>query len=356
MKRKKHLNKTIRIALFSLLFLSCIYSQKPYRVGTTTANFLEIGMGSAGIAMGDAHVSSVQDLSAIYWNPAGLALMDKNEAFFMHQPWVADVSNFFAGVGFNIPIIGTVALGVTGVDYGETEVTTMEYQNGTGEKYSAQDMAISLSYGRSLTDWFAFGATLKYITSKIWHSEASAFAMDLGVIVNTHFFSVTGKREDGLRIGMSISNYGSRMQYDGDDLLFPYDQEEDALGSYERVQGKYKTAEWELPLMFRVGISVDPIVTNNQRLTLSVDALHPNNMSEHLNVGAQYQFNVAGTGSFYLRGGYKALFLDNSEYGATFGGGVKIWSTPNLGFKFDYSYHSIGVLGNINSFSVGMMF
>ena len=40
--------------------------QKPYRVGTTTANFLEIGYGTAGIAMGDACVSSVNDVSAIY--------------------------------------------------------------------------------------------------------------------------------------------------------------------------------------------------------------------------------------------------------------------------------------------------
>ena len=41
-------------------------AQKPYRVGTTTASFLEIGYGSAGSAMGDAYVSVARDLSAQY--------------------------------------------------------------------------------------------------------------------------------------------------------------------------------------------------------------------------------------------------------------------------------------------------
>lgn len=356
MKLSKNINVVLLLILFVLVFNNNLYCQKPYRTGTTTANFLEMGMSSAGLAMGDAYVASVSDITGIYWNPAGIAKLEKNEAFFMHQPWVANINNFFAGAGIVIDGIGTIGIGVTGVDYGQIGVTTMEYQKGTGEKYSAQDMAVSLSFGRSLTDWFTFGATFKYVSSKIWHSEANAYAVDLGVIVNTHFFSVTGKRKDGLRLGMSISNYGTRMKYDGIDLLFPYDQEENAHGSNERIMGKYELAEWELPLIFRVGLAVDPIVLDNQRLTLSVDALHPNNMSEQVNVGAQYQYSVPGTGTFYLRGGYKALFLEDSIYGTTFGGGVKIWTTPSLGFRFDYSFQNIDVLGYVNSFSVGILF
>ena len=42
------------------------------RNGTTAANFLEIDLGSAGSSMGGAYVSIVSDMSAVYWNPAGL--------------------------------------------------------------------------------------------------------------------------------------------------------------------------------------------------------------------------------------------------------------------------------------------
>ena len=65
------------------------------RVGTTAASFLEIGIGPRGAAMGDAFVSGANDLTSIYWNPAGLALMEKNEVIFSHQPWIANINNNF---------------------------------------------------------------------------------------------------------------------------------------------------------------------------------------------------------------------------------------------------------------------
>ena len=66
-----------KLLIFTFIFLMSIssFAQEPYRVGTTSASFLEIGIGGAGIAMGDAYVASAGDLSAIYWNPAGLALL-----------------------------------------------------------------------------------------------------------------------------------------------------------------------------------------------------------------------------------------------------------------------------------------
>lgn len=331
-------------------------AQKPYRVGTTTANFLEIGIGSAGVSMGDAYTAWVNDLSAIYWNPAGLANIEQNEALFVYQPWVADINSIFAGFGLNIPTVGTIAIGIFGLDYGDIEVTNMEYQNGTGEMYSAHDYAMSFAYARSLVNWFSFGASAKYIQSKIWHSQASAIAFDLGVQVQTHLLSFTDRYEDGMRIGMSISNYGSRMQYDGDDLLFPVDIDESGVGNYQNTQGKYATREWELPLIFRVGISMNPVVNSHHVVTVSVDALHPNNMSEYLNMGMQYKLTSPGFGDFFLRTGYKALFADKSQYGATFGGGLKYWLAARNAVKVDYSFHSIGELGNVHCTTVGFTF
>ena len=62
-----------------------------------------------------------------------------------------------------------------------------------------------------------------------------------------------------MKIGMSISNYGTRLRYDGIDLLTPIDPEPDEFGNYDNVEGIYKTSDWELPLIFRMGISVQPI-------------------------------------------------------------------------------------------------
>lgn len=152
------------------------YAQKPYRVATTAANFLELGYGSAGTGMGDAYVSNVRGLSSIYWNPAGLGYMERNEASISIQPWFVDINTSMTGLGYVHPSLGTFAVGVVIMDYGEEEVTTVELPDGTGENFDGFDLALSLSYGKKLADWFSFGASAKYITSKIWHETASAMA------------------------------------------------------------------------------------------------------------------------------------------------------------------------------------
>ena len=80
-----------------------------------------------------------------------------------------------------------------------------------------------------------------------------------------------------MNIGMSISNYGTRMQYDGIDSYQPIDISEFEEGNYGDVAGQFRTSEWELPLIFRIGFALKPIVSNMMNLTISADALHPNN-------------------------------------------------------------------------------
>ena len=62
------------------------------RICTTTANFLEIGVGSNANAMGEAYVAVANDISSIYWNPAGLANLDAPSVSFMLQPWLVDIN------------------------------------------------------------------------------------------------------------------------------------------------------------------------------------------------------------------------------------------------------------------------
>lgn len=355
---KKFTKLTLFILITSLLVVlySISYAQKPYRVGTTAANFLEIGFGSAGNAMGDAYVSVTNDLSSIYWNPAGLAYMEQTEAQFVYQPWIADINTTFAGVGLVLPSIGTISVGLIHIGYGDMEVTTLTAQDGTGELFSASDFAFSLSYGRRLAQWFAFGASGKYISSKIWHTNASALAIDLGVIVNTHFFSPTGNREDGVNVAMSISNYGTKMKYDGMDLLRPIDILPYEAGNYRDVAGQFRLESWELPLIFRFGFSINPLVMGQHRLTLAVDALHPNNNNESINIGAQYKLKIPTAGDFYFRSGYKALFMDDSEYGFSFGGGIVLRMMHNIGLKVDYAYRGVGILGKTHCYTIGVLF
>jgi hypothetical protein len=338
------------------VFSSVIAVEKPTRVGTTVADFLTIGFGSSGIAMGDAYVAMANDISSVYWNPAGLAKLTQNEVMFVQQPWIVDISMNFIGIGVHLPAIGTLAMNVIYADYGEMPVTTMDFQEGTGEQFDASDVAFGLTYARNLTDWFAVGFSGKYISSRIWHSNASALAADLGVQINTSFFSPTGNRKEGLILAMSISNYGTRMKYDGLDLLNPIDISLEEAGNFRDTPGQFRLQEWELPLIFRLGVAIHPIHTENHRVALAVDALHPNNNSESVNVGGQYSFLSPSFGEVFFRGGYKALFIEDSEFGPTFGFGLVSYLMNNAGIKIEYAFRDMGILGNTHCYGISLLF
>ncbi len=163
-------------------------------------------------------------------------------------------------------------------------------------------------------------------------------------------------RNGGLRIGMSISNYGTRMQYDGQDLTNPIDILPNENGNFGDASGRFNLNEWELPLIFRIGMSYDIRMMENHIVTLSSDALHPNNSAEYVNVGAQYALYQPSFGKFFLRGGYTKIFLPDSEYGLTLGAGFEKSFLNNFGLKFDYAYREVGVLGKVNSFAIGFLF
>jgi len=347
------------LVLFCFLCYT-ILGQTINRYGTTAANFLEIGIGSRATSMGDAYVAVANDVSSIFWNPAGLAHVPNSSALFMIQPWLADIDLLFAGSAVVIPNVGVLGMGITHLDYGEMDVTNLEYQDGTGERFGASDVAATFTFSRKIVSWFSFGSSAKYVSSKIWHSSASAFAVDLGVLVNTNFFSFTGNDKDGMNIGMSISNYGTRMKYDGIDSYQPIDISEFEEGNYGDVAGQFRTSEWELPLIFRIGFALKPIVSNIINMTISADALHPNNNTESINIGAALDYKIPGFGQVSFSSGAKngmnSLNKDGNDFSVTFGLGAKMFYLGNKSLSIDYTYKPMGILGNVQIYTVGVSF
>ena len=66
-------------------------AQGSSKSGTTAAQFLKIGVGARAVGMGSAFAATADDITSIYWNPAGLAANLSNEAMFNHTNWIADV-------------------------------------------------------------------------------------------------------------------------------------------------------------------------------------------------------------------------------------------------------------------------
>lgn len=329
------------IFLFVLCFEILIGQSK---VGSTAAPFLNIGIGPKAIGLGGAFVATANDVTSLYWNPAGAAKYEGNEAIFTHTNWFADISFNWAGTKLDLGGSGTIGLSIMYLDYGNIEVTTLREPNGTGEYFKPHDMAVGLTYAYNLTDRFSIGGTVKYINQKIWNSTANGIAVDVGTLFTSDIY--------GLRIGATITNFGSDMQMDGKDLLVQHDINSNIYGNNDQILAKLLTDQFPLPLTFRVGIAMDVFKTESHTFTLGVDAIHPSDNDECLNIGGEYLFNNL----IALRAGYKSLLLKNSEEGLTLGFGIKYDLSYNLGFNLDYAYQAFGILDNTQHFSISLRF
>ena len=109
-------------------------------------------------------------------------------------------------------------------------------------------------------------------------------------------------------------------------------------------------------MIFRIGIALKPIVSSFSKVTISVDALHPNNNSESMNAGISMDNTIAGFGVFSLRGGMKAIYMDSPQYGYTGGIGFEILYLGNRSISIDYAYKSMGILGDVHAYTVGFTF
>jgi hypothetical protein len=152
------------------------------KTGTTAATFLKVDVGARAVGMGSAYVSVVEDATAMYWNPAGLARVKGNEAVFSHAQWIADIGMSYAGIAVNLGNLGNIGLSGQFETMDEMERTTILQPDGTGEMFDAGSYAFGLSYARNLTDRFSIGMTAKFIQERIYHSTANGAALDIGVL------------------------------------------------------------------------------------------------------------------------------------------------------------------------------
>lgn len=351
----QHMRTMIRISAFLLLVAISLPASAQSlseggetktitKVGTTSAQFMKLGVGARAIALGGTFVAQANDLSALYWNPAGLSNINGGAVQFSHTQYLADISYNYAAFGVQIGTMGTVAASLLYLDSGDMEVRTVAEPEGTGEKFKKQDLALQLSYAKALTDRFSIGSTLKYIREQIWHSSATAMAFDVGVLFTTPY--------EKLRLGASMSNFGPKMQMTGRDIIFSSDPSPSQEGNVEIVNSEFLVDKYALPLMFRVGLAWDAIKTSNHQIVVMTDAAHPNDNSEYLNMGMEYQFRDL----FALRTGYRNAFETDGEQGLTMGVGVNLRIDKGTKASFDYAYADFGRLEQTHWYTLNLQF
>ena len=325
---------------------------------TSAANFLKVEVGGQAAAMGGAFTAQVNDVSALFWNPAGITGIGKSEVMVSQTEWIGDINHNYLAAAVKFGSQGYLGLSINQMAYGNMTRTTEFSPAGEGT-FTANDLSLGLAYGTRISDKFSTGIQFKIIRETISFSSANAVAVDVGSQYTTSF--------SGLKIGMAITNFGSKMTLSGTDQKVDIDAYEDLNGNPD-VIAQLGTEQWSLPMTFKVGLSFSPVgpdaLIKQEKLSLTVNAEYsdPRDFNPIYMAGAELTIMKL----LYLRAGVKNTFLrypddlddvsdkalsdyEEGKYINRFSMGFGL-SSKNFPFipyrlNLDYAYSDLGLLG-----------
>ena len=329
-------------------------SSTPTRQGTRGANFLQIGVGARGNAMGGAVVSSVSGPSSWYWNPAGAGGVEGFSVHASRQNLYDDLDITHNYAGLALPLFGNVVgVSFTQLSSGDIERTTPGNPFGDdpilGSTYEWSSTAIGLHAARRLTDRLDVGLSAKYISEGIDRAATTWYAVDLGTQFRTGIYGVT--------VAGSLVNIGGSARAKGAALerIINTDQV-----SPQITLASARTRDTELPTMFRFSIGNDVLGSATSLLgqrmgrhALTTELSFADAVDTDIQVafGAEYSW----ADRFFVRGG-KRFYNDDRVTGssATYGLSGGIGAAVPLGtrnLRIDYGYTALGDLENVQVFS-----
>ena len=333
--------------------------------GTTSGEFLLLGAGARGTALGGSFAAIVTDVSALYYNPAGAALLERPGIMVGTYDYLADTRYSWGGVAF--PLSGgarTIGFQLGTFGFKDQPIYTEEQPNGTGGTYSVNQTFVGATFAQNFSDRFSAGLTAKYVNDRLGTVSGSAFAVDFG----TNFHASLNNHP--VKFSFVLANIGSNLSYSGTGLQgnvprtpLPGEDETPTLPQ----QSNLLTKDFPLPTTFRVGLAYDVLTGENNRLTVLGDFNQPNNNKPGFALGSEWMSNKLGGSNFgfALRGSYSytgannldpqssqtALNDEETLQGLAFGGGLMYGAGSGFSLGLDYAYKYLGVLGPTNFFS-----
>lgn len=333
---------SVAITFALLLTVSFSFSQLVpnlggQRSGISSFQFLKIGADARGAAMSEAVIAITNDISSIYWNPAGLANSVNDQFLFSHAEWLVDIQHEFAAASYHLDANNVVGVSFTSLHTDPMKITTEYQPTGTGNYFNYNDIAVGATFSRRMTDQFSFGVTVKYVRETIAELHTDAVLVDLG----TFYYMGIGSS----RFSVVVTNFGNNVK---------------PQGSIQNGKGEEITSfqDFSPPTMFRLGYAFEPWQDEDNRLTASIQLNHPNDNAENIRLGFEYDYATM----FFLRAGVKRTIgepmfgkaLSTAE-DISAGTGVRF----PLGFttaSVDYAFTNFNELGAVHRISLALTY
>ncbi|MDD5539617.1 MAG: PorV/PorQ family protein [Candidatus Marinimicrobia bacterium] len=342
-------NYHIKLLIITACILQIALASAP-KVGTNGATELLIPMGAVNVALSGSNIANISGANAIYWNPAGLAIMNGGEATFSYLNYFAGMKVSYMAGGAKLGRLGVVGVSLQVLDIGEIPVTTIEAPEGTGEIIEPNYLTIGATYSRAFTDRINFGVNAKLISEKIGSMSASGIGFDLGLQYVSPW---------GIAFGVAMRNIGSKITFDGTgiefDSVIPYSKQ-----AATTRKTRLDMASSQLPTNLSLGLAY--VLKLNDLLKLNLVGSYTNN---------SFTINQASAGveatlmdMFVLRGGYQMTLFpedypeaakEDNQYGMSLGGGCHM-KVGNNKLMVDYAYRPMKTLEPNQYFSIGIAF
>ncbi|HRY29749.1 MAG TPA: PorV/PorQ family protein [Elusimicrobiota bacterium] len=281
--------------------------------GTVAVPFLRMAVGPRAAGMGEAFTAVSDDSTALFWNPAGLGGVRRNEVYASHQTWLEDARLSHAAFARPVGRLGTFGVGLAYVGSGVLEGRN-ESDVVTGN-FDMTDLAVTLGAGRPFFNFLQAGVNVKMIQQTIADEKGSGFAADAGALWRIPL------PEQVVVWGVSVNNVGGK------------------IGPGEKA---------DLPTAAHVGVC-DRLL--RETVLLSVEGVLPQDTDFKVNAGAEF---LVG-GFLALRGGYRFRQDDVSGVdGLSAGFGLRY--SQKQDYFFDYSFSGQGDLGASHRVSLTLRF
>ncbi len=325
----------IFIFSFEIMDAQLIPNLGGQRAGISAYQFLKIGAGGRGTAMGESFIAVTNDVSALYWNPAALTQFDNNQFIASHSAWLVDIQHEFLGGVYHLTSADAIGIAFSSLHLDDMQQTTETQPFGNGRYFTFGDIAIAGTYSRKMTEQFSTGITIRYVEETLDVLKMRSWLFDLG----TYYHTGIGTS----RFAVVVSNFG--------DNAFPE-------GTVEVLGGKkYSTFQsFSPPTLFKMGFAFEPYQTDMERLTTSIQLNHPNDNAENFRLGAEFAWN----NTLFLRAGLKRtfgqpIFGDDGTNAEDYTAGVGFFApVAFMNVNVDYSFAHFNRLGYAHRISMSV--
>ena len=283
------------------------------RSGQSGSQHLLIDPWARTAGWGSSGTAEIRGLESVFSNIAGLAFTKKTEIAFTRTQYLTGSNG---GISINAVGIaqglfatnketgrkidlGTVAISVFNMGFGDIPVTTVESPDGNGAIFSPKQNYIGVHYAKSFNRYIHGGISFKIVNESSSTIRANGVAIDIGVQY------LSGPYEN-FKIGVAMKNFGLAMRYKGDGIAVDATRvNTDYIATVEM-----RSAEYELPALLSIGLSYDFLIFREEYQNMSKEDRKTEGLTR---ADAIHRISLAAT---FIANAYSR---DNFSFGIEYG-------------------------------------